>query len=107
MDLNLVVISGPLAAEPEYRSFPSGSSYLRLLVTTRTSHPRRRVDVVPAVLWDPPADLLDAPLERGQAVWVIGAVQRRFWSTDGPTRSRIEVVAHHVKARRETGGRSL
>ena len=71
----------------------------RLLVTTRLAAPRRRVDVVPVTLWDPPEEIATARLQRGDSVWVVGAVQRRFWSDDGAKRSRIEVVAHHVERR--------
>ena len=106
MDLNLVVLSGQLAATPEVRSFPSGSCMVRYLVTTRSTVPRRRVDVVPVTLWDP-GDHAEAPLpERGAEVWVAGAVQRRFWASGDGTRSRLEVVAHHVEFRDAGHGES-
>lgn len=95
MDLNIVVIAGSLAAAPEVRSFDNGSSLVRILVTTRAEEPRRRVDVIPVVLWDADEDAMS--LERGERVWVAGAVQRRFWSDDHNRRSRIEVVAHHIQ----------
>jgi len=95
MDLNIVVIAGRLAAAPEIRTFDSDSSLVRYLVTTRAEHPRRRVDVIPVVLWDAEGDALT--LERGERVWVAGAVQRRFWSDDHNRRSRIEVVARHIQ----------
>ena len=95
MDLNLVVLAGRLAAAPEIRSFDNGSSLVRYLVTTRSERPRRRIDVVPVVLWS--ADDNDADLRRGDRVWVAGAVQRRFWSDDRNRRSRVEVVAFHVQ----------
>ena len=95
MDLNLVVIAGRLAAAPEIRVFEGGSTLVRYLVTTRTEEPRRRIDVVPAVLWD--ADEDATRFERGDRIWIAGSVQRRFWSDDHSRRSRIEVVAHHVQ----------
>jgi len=95
MDLNLVVLAGRLAAAPEVRTFDNGSILVRYLVTTRSERPRRRIDVVPVVLWD--ADEHCGGLERGDRVWVAGAVQRRFWSDDRNRRSRIEVVAFHVQ----------
>ncbi len=95
MDLNLVVIAGRLAAAPEVRVFEGGSTLVRYLVTTRTEEPRRRIDVVPAVLWD--ADEAATRFERGDRIWIAGAIQRRFWSDDHSRRSRIEVVAHHVQ----------
>ena len=95
MDLNLVVLAGRLAATPEVRVFESGSTLVRYLVTTRSEEPRRRIDVVPAVLWDAGDDAAD--FERGDRIWIAGSIQRRFWSDDRSRRSRIEVVAHHVQ----------
>jgi len=100
MDLNLVVLAGRLAAAPEVRTFDNGSSLVRYLVTTRSERPRRRIDVVPVVLWDAAENGVD--LERGDRVWVAGAVQRRFWSDDHNRRSRVEVVAFHVQRHPET-----
>ena len=100
MDLNLVVLGGRLAAPPEVRQFEGGGRLARYLVTVRSSEPRRRVDVVPVVLWDPPDDLLDVDPEPGRAVWVAGSVQRRFWSGSEGRRSRLEVVAEQVCVRR-------
>lgn len=97
MDLNLVVLCGRLAVEPELKSFESGSRRLRLLVTVRSDEPRRRLDVVPVILWDPPADLIEEMPEEGRRIWVCGSVQRRFWESDGERRSRLEVVAEQVR----------
>ena len=102
MNLNIVVLSGTIAAEPEVRRFPSGSTLIRYLITVRSEAPRRRVDVIPVTLWDPPAvslDALDGPPIRGRSVWAVGSAQRRFWSSDGARTSRIEVVAHIVELR--------
>ncbi len=97
MDMNLVVLAGTVSAQPEHREFESGSRLLRILITVRSDEPRRRVDVVPVTLWDPPADLSD--LARGMRVWVAGSVQRRFWSVDKERKSRLEVIAQQVAVR--------
>lgn len=103
MDLNIIVLSGWLAAEPEVRVFASGPRLVRLLVTVRTTEPRRRVDVIPVVLWDPDeatvASLFDS---RGNGVWIVGAAQRRFWSSAEGRTSRIEVVEHAIEVRDAT-----
>ncbi len=97
MDLNVIVLSGELAAEPEIRTLESGSSLARLLVAVRSTEPRRRVDVIPVVLWDPDdADIKGLVDSRRKRIHVTGSVQRRFWSArDGKT-SRIEVIAHTI-----------
>ncbi len=96
MDLNLVVLCGRLAVEPELKVFGSGSRLIRLLVTIRSEWPKRRVDVVPVTLWDPPDELVDALPIKGQRIWVCGSVQRRFWEAPDGRRSRLEIVAEHV-----------
>ena len=97
MDMNLTVLAGKLAAPPELRRFESGSCLVRLLVTARSSSPRRRVDVIPITLWDPPKDHEIIDTAAGHPVWVVGTVQRRFWSVGEDRKSRREVVAHHVE----------
>lgn len=99
MDLNLVVLCGRLATDPELRAFDSGAQLARLLVTVRSDEPRRRVDVVPVTLWDPPEEFLGDPPVKGQRVWVCGSVQRRFWESPDGRRSRLEVVAEQVNVK--------
>jgi single-stranded DNA-binding protein len=99
MDLNLVVLCGRLAVEPELKTFASGSRLIRLLVTIRSDWPKRRVDVVPVTLWDPPDDLIDDLPVKGQRVWVCGSVQRRFWEAPDGRRSRLEIVAEQVNVK--------
>jgi single-stranded DNA-binding protein len=96
MDVNVVVISGRLAATPEVRSFESGARVIRYLVTTRSEAPGPRIDVVPVTLWDPDDDLY-AEAAVGQGVWIAGSVQRRFWAAAEERRSRLEVVAQSVE----------
>ena len=102
MDLNLVVLAGRIAADPEIRTFESGATLLRLLVTVRSEGPRQRIDVVPVVMWSPEPSVVDAT-KLGSAVWVAGSVQRRFWSAGEGRRSRLEVVAHEVTIRGDAG----
>jgi single-stranded DNA-binding protein len=100
MDLNLIVVSGRLAAPPELRQFESGARLARYLVTVRSEEPSRRVDVLPVTLWDPADELLDADPAPGARVWVVGSLQRRFWSATEGRRSRLELVADQVCVRR-------
>ena len=99
MDLNLVVLCGRLAVEPELKSFGSGARLLRLLVTIRSDWPRRRVDVVPVTLWDPPDELVDELPVKCQRIWVCGSAQRRFWEAPDGRRSRLEIVAEQVNVK--------
>ncbi len=97
MDLNIVVLCGRLAAPPEIRVFDSGISLVRYLVSVRSEEPRRRVDLVPVTMWDPPDDITELHPVPGQRLWFAGSVQRRFWTAEDGRRSRIEVIATHVQ----------
>lgn len=96
MDLNLVVICGRLAADPELRVFDSGSRMLRFLVVVRSKRPQSRVDVIPVTLWDPPDEVLGDQRAREDRIWAVGAIQRRYWEASDGRRSRIEVIAEQV-----------
>lgn len=97
MDMNVVVLLGSLAVPPELRTFESGSSLVRALITVRTNAPRRRVDVVPVTLWNPRADdpLLSA--SAGAKVFAVCSVQRRFFTAAQGRQSRLEIVAQHLE----------
>ncbi len=99
MYVNLVVVCGRVAAEPEHRRFESGTDLIRLLITTRTDTPTRRIDVLPVTIWDPDPVLLEDGPRVGEVVWVSGRVQRRFWDDAAGRRSRLEIVAEHVSRR--------
>lgn len=96
MDLNLVCLSGELAAEPEFRTFESGARLARYLVSVRTSQPRTRLDVVPVTVWEPDDEAVSDPPGRGRRVWITAQVQRRFWTAPDGRNSRLELVASHV-----------
>ncbi len=96
-DLNVVLVKGTIAAPPEHRRLESGSHLLRYLVTTRSNAPRRRVDVLPVVLWNPDATLVADPGSAGTPLWVVGSAQRRYPADADGRRSEIELVAHHVQ----------
>ena len=97
MDLNLVVLSGTLAVEPELHRFDSGKRRLDYLVTVRTMiGGRNRTDTIKVKFWDPPARLVRKKLIRGDRLWIAGTVQRRFWSTLDGKRSQLEIVASQV-----------
>jgi len=97
MDLNLVVLSGRLAAPVEIRHDGAQTS-ARCLVAVRSEQPRRRLDVVPVTWWNPNLETL-AGAAPGGRVWVAGSVQRRFWTGSPGARSRLEIVAHDVQPR--------
>ena len=70
-DRNSVVLVGRLATAPDIRSFASGTSLARLLVTVRSNNHRPRTDVLPVTVWEPDGFIRNAG--RGTRVSVEGA----------------------------------
>jgi single-stranded DNA-binding protein len=95
-DLNLAVIAGRVASDPEVDMVEGGSRRLRMLVTVKAESPRRRIDVIPVTMWDPPDELVNPGLQASTTVMVVGAVQRHVHKERWGTRSRLEVIAASV-----------
>lgn len=98
MDLNVVVLAGVLACDPEIQIFDSGATLARYLVVVRSQTPDPRLDVIPVTLWGPDEESINT-LVAGTSVWIVGTVQRRFWRQDVDRPSQLEVVALEVTAR--------
>lgn len=94
-DTNLVVLAGTLVAPVVARRYASGVVRGELTVAIRSPGPPRRVDAIPVVWWDPPADALD--LAVGSHLSVVAGVRRRFWATAAGRESRLELHAAVVE----------
>lgn len=93
-DLNIVVLAGHLAAEPDLQRYPSGEARLRLRLSIVSEGPPRRVDVLPVTVWDPPPGAETMPL--ASEVTVGGVIRRRFRATPGGRASRLEILARQL-----------
>ncbi len=102
--MNVVVLSGRLAAQPDIRRLESGARLGRYLLTVRSGGHEARIDVLPVTLWDPPRAVAEEAPPPGTKVWITGSVQRRFRSGAEGRRSSIEVVAKHLEFRPELNG---
>ena len=89
--LNLAVLHGPLSADPEIRTLPSGSQVANLAVRTPAAD---RSTSVPVTVWDPPAWVSE--IAEGDDVIVLGAVRRRFYRNGNGTGSRVDVEAAFI-----------
>ncbi len=87
--MNVVVLQGTLAREPEVRVLPSGGEVVGFEVTTRRDG--ERAVTVPVAWAEAPAAA--RKLRVGSEVVVAGEVRRRFFRAGGATASRTEVVA--------------
>ncbi|MGB3977332.1 MAG: single-stranded DNA-binding protein [bacterium] len=97
--LNLVVLIGNLAADPEIRTTPTGTKVakMRLAVndywTNRaTGEKEKRTHWIDLNAWDRLAVNAEKFLTRGQRVAIRGSLEYREWTgQDGVKRSRLEV----------------
>lgn len=111
MNLNRVVMTGNLTADPETRQLPGGSSLCRLRIASNTR--RRQPDgswgekpnYFDVVLWGAQGEAAKRVLTKGSPVAVDGRLEWREWTTEsGEKRQAVEIIADNVEF---LGGRSL
>ena len=101
MNINRVVLTGNLTADPELRE--AGSTQVcKLRVACNT---RRKVDgewtEVPnyfdVTVWGAQGENCAKYLEKGRPVAIDGRLEWRSWEKDGEKRSAVEIVAESVQ----------
>jgi single stranded DNA-binding protein len=101
MDLNVVAITGRLAADPEPYATGNGTdvTMLRLAVgrPKRRGQERAEADFVDVAVWDDLARLAVRYLAKGNRVGITGRLQQRTWTTPEGPRSRLQVVAGQLQ----------
>ncbi|MCD6129121.1 single-stranded DNA-binding protein [Candidatus Bipolaricaulota bacterium] len=103
-DLNRVLLTGRLAADPELRYTQSGRAVVnfRIAVNSRRMNPdtqtwEEETTFVPIVAWGKQAENCAAYLQKGRLVAVDGRLRiRSFETQDGERRRIAEVVAQSV-----------
>lgn len=103
MNINRVVLTGNLTADPELRSTPSGTAVCKLRVACNT---RRKVDGVWAekpnffdvTVWSGQGENCAKYLTKGGPVAIDGRLEWREWDTDdGKKRSAVDIIADSVQ----------
>jgi single-strand DNA-binding protein len=102
MDLNLVAITGRLAADPELHSTGNGTDVTTLRIAVgrmkRQGEQRAGADFVDVVVWGEQAKHAGRYLAKGRRVAIKGRLQQRTWTApEGGKRSRLQVVADQVQ----------
>ena len=102
MDLNIVAITGRLAADPELHSTGNGTDVTTLRIAVgrmkRQGEQRADADFVDVVVWGEQAKHAGRYLAKGRRVAIKGRLQQRTWTTpEGSKRSRLQVVADQVQ----------
>ena len=102
MDLNIVAVTGRLAADPELHSTGNGTDVTTLRIAVgrmkRQGEQRADADFVDVVVWGEQAKHAGRYLAKGRRVAIKGRLQQRTWTTpEGANRSRLQVVADQVQ----------
>ena len=102
MDLNIVAVTGRLAADPELHSTGNGTDVTTLRIAVgrmkRQGEQRADADFVDVVVWGEQAKHAGRYLAKGRRVAIKGRLQQRTWtSPEGGKRSRLQVVADQVQ----------
>ncbi len=86
--MNVVVVQGVLAREPQERTLPNGASVIDWQVTTGLTGEKTSVPVQ----WDEPTAAVRA-CSAGTEVMVLGSVRTRWFKAGGSNIPKVEVVA--------------
>ena len=101
--MNSIQLIGYLGADPDTRSFESGSrlSQFTLYVNERyrdkDKQPQERVHRFPVEAWGPTADYIANYLKKGSRVSVSGKLIEKTWQEGKQNRSRVVVQAQSVE----------
>jgi single-strand DNA-binding protein len=103
-NLNVVVITGNLTADPELRSLPSGTSVckLRVAVNTRRKSASGEWEDKPnyfdVTVWGAQGENCARFLAKGRPVGVQGRLEWREWeSQEGQKRQAVDIIADSVQ----------
>jgi single-strand DNA-binding protein len=105
VNINRVVLTGNLTADPELRRTPGGTpvARLRLAVNTRrrnnaTGTWEEKPNYFDVTVWGAQAENCDRYLSKGRAVAVDGRLEwREYEARDGSQRQAVEIIADTVQ----------
>lgn len=104
-NINRVIVTGNLTADPELRSLPSGSSVcsLRIACNTRrknnsTGEWEDKPNYFNVTVWGAQGENCARFLSKGRPVAIDGRLEWREWETqDGAKRQAIDIIADSVQ----------
>lgn len=94
--MNVVVLLGNLAANPELRHIANGRAVcsFRLAVSRPGGE---QADFFTVVAWERQAEICKEYLEKGRRVGIEGRLHYSTWEVEDGKRSKVEIVAHRVQ----------
>ena len=105
MNINRVVITGNLTADPELRSLPSGTSVCNLRIACNTSRKDStsgewvdKPNYFNVTVWAGQGENVARYLSKGSPVAIDGRLEWREWDTqEGGKRQAVEIIADSVQ----------
>ena len=104
-NINRVIITGNLTADPELRSLPSGTSVCKLRVACNTRRKDNstgewvdKPNFFDVTVWGAQGENCARYLSKGRPVAIDGRLEWREWdSPEGQKRSAVEIIADTVQ----------
>lgn len=104
-NINRVVMTGNLTADPELRALPSGSSLCKLRIACNTRRKNANTgewedkpNYFNVTVWGNQGENAARYLAKGRPVAIDGRLEWREWDTpDGTKRSAVDIVAESVQ----------
>ena len=104
-NINRVIITGNLTADPELRSLPSGTALCKLRVACNTRRKDNstnewvdKPNYFDVTVWGAQGENCANYLSKGRGVAVDGRLEWREWeSQDGSKRQAVEIIANSVQ----------
>jgi len=102
--MNVVVLMGRLAADPELKTTQSGKSVTSFRIAVNRRYEKNAADFIDIVVWEKTAEFVTRYFSKGSMIAVQGRIQtRNYEDKNGNKRTAFEVVADNVSF---TGGKS-
>ena len=101
--MNLAIILGRLASDPELKHSAKGTAFCNFRVATDESYKDQEGKVIKATEWHNivtmgrVAETCSQYLKKGSQTLVEGKIQTRSWDKDGTKHYMTEIKAHRVK----------
>jgi len=104
-EVNVVILSGRLTSDPDYRTTPGGTTVgnMSIAVNRRVKNKQGSwedaVSFIDAVIWGEYAEKWQGRLKKGTPVIIQGSLRSRRWETkDGQKRTAVEVFIDRIQS---------
>lgn len=99
--LNVIVIQGRLAADPEMRQTTTGKSVCTFRIACdrgrKDANGNSQTDWIPCTAWEKTAEFIYKYFQKGSMIAVDGRLQsRQYQDKNGQNRIAVEIVANNV-----------